>query len=119
MSRTLTSTWRASDGEHELSLVRVPGPAGKPFQFGAGEHRRPIEVRDFYLQRTPVTQALWVHVMGSNPVEREDPRRPVTNVSWEHITGPGGFLERINTSQLLAQLAAPGTNPHFRLPSET
>jgi formylglycine-generating enzyme required for sulfatase activity len=119
VAQSLTYTWRAGDGEHELRLVPVPGTEGKPFLFGAGAQRRPIEVRDFYMQSTPVTQALWVHVMGSNPVEREDPRRPVTNVSWEHIAGPGGFLERIQASQLLARLGADAARARFRLPSET
>jgi hypothetical protein len=35
---------------------------------------------------TPVTQALWTHVMGSNPAVRPDLRSPVENVSWDDIT---------------------------------
>src|SRR6267142_338685 len=90
--------WRAGAAEYELRLVPVPETAGRPYLFGVEPNRRPIEVPDFWLMTTPVTQALWTHVMGSNPVEQDQPRRPVTNVSWNYITGPGGFLDRINAS---------------------
>ena len=91
----LTYKWRADDNEHELRLVRVPGTEGTPYLFGAGESRRPIELREFLIATTQVTQALWTHVMGSNPaVGGRGPRRPVENVSWDDITEPGGFLER-------------------------
>ena len=65
-----------------------------PYLFGAGPNRRPVEVRDFHIAITPVTQALWMHVMGSNPAVRHDLRCPVENVSWDHINGAGGFLDR-------------------------
>src|SRR5882672_2547829 len=74
---TLTYEFRAGDAEHELRLVPVPGTKGTPYLFGAGPNRRPIEVRDFHIAITPVTQALWMHVMGSNTAERSDLRRPV------------------------------------------
>src|SRR5688500_1596508 len=116
----LTYTWRADGEAHELRLVRVAGTQGQPYLFGAGENRRPIEVREFYIATTQVTQALWTHVMGSNPaVGRPGPRRPVYNGSWEHIAGPGGFLDRINASQILPALADTNATIKFRLPSET
>lgn len=111
--------WRDGDVQHELQLVRVPGTAGSPYLFGNGPHRRSIEVRDFYIGATPVTQALWTHVMGSNPSMRPDLRCPVENVSWDHITGPDGFLDRINSSEILIAVAGPGSALKFRLPSET
>lgn len=78
----------------ELSLVHVPGTNGTPYLFGRGLTRLPISVRDFHIMATPVTQALWAHVMGSNPAVRPDLRCPVENVSWHHIRQPGGFLDR-------------------------
>lgn len=114
-----TYKWRAADGEYELRLVPVPGTAGRPFLFGAEPHRRPIEVRDFFLMTTPVTEALWTHVMGSNPAERNQPQHPVTNVSWNHTTRPHGFLDRINASAILTAVAGADRTLRFCLPSET
>jgi formylglycine-generating enzyme required for sulfatase activity len=68
---------------------------------------------------TPVTQALWTHVMGSNPAERVEYSHPVENVSWDHIAGPGGFLDHINSSEILAAVAGSDRTLRFRLPSET
>lgn len=59
---------------------------------------------------------------GSNPSVRRGDRKPVENVSWDAVTGPDGFLRRINTSSILAELAGqvPGiAGWNFRLPSET
>ena len=117
--RTLICRWRAGAAEHELRLVPVAGTAGTPYLFGAEPHRRPIEVRDFHMMSTPVTQALWTHVMGSNPAERDEPRHPVDNVSWDHVTGASGFLDRINASEILTAVAGSDRTLRFRLPSET
>jgi formylglycine-generating enzyme len=115
----LTYAWRADDREHELRFVQVPGTNGKPYLFGGGANRRPIEVRAFYAATTPVTQALWTHVMGSNPsVAPQGPLRPVDNVSWDHINEPDGFLDRINSSAILATVAGSDATVKFRLPSE-
>jgi sulfatase modifying factor 1 len=104
-------------------MVYVQGTGGRPYLFGEGKERRPIEVADFFIATVPVTQALWSHVMGdgSNPLGRRGDRRPLENVSWDDITGRNGFLERINASRVLAEFAqqAPGTPAAFRLPSET
>jgi formylglycine-generating enzyme required for sulfatase activity len=116
---TLRYAWRADDAEHELRLVEVPGTNGEPYLFGAEPTRRPIEVRGFHIATTPATQALWLQVMGSNPAVRPDLRCPVENVSWDDITRPGGFLERINSSEILAAVAGPERGLRFRLPSET
>ena len=69
-------------------------------------------IRGYWLGETPVTQALWVAVMGENPSrfrgERpEDLQRPVEQVSWE---GCQVFLDRLNAH--VPGLAA-------RLPTET
>jgi formylglycine-generating enzyme required for sulfatase activity len=117
--RALSYAWSEGGGEHTIRLVPVEGTGGKPFLFGAGDRRIPIEIRGFHLLATPVTQELWTHVMGSNPSKHPAARHPVENVSWDQITGPGGFLERINAGDVLRGLAASGGPSRFRLPSET
>jgi formylglycine-generating enzyme required for sulfatase activity len=72
----------------------------------------------FFIGTTPVTQALWAHVMGENPAVHAEPHRPVENVSWERITTPGGFLDRLNTGDVLTAAAGGDATMRFRLPSE-
>ncbi|MCB9524551.1 MAG: formylglycine-generating enzyme family protein [Myxococcales bacterium] len=48
--------------------------------------------RGFWLGETPVTQALWVAVMGENPSSFQDPERPVEQVSWDDTQR---FFERL------------------------
>ena len=115
----LRYAWQVDDLEHEIQLVPVPGTSGTPYLFGGGPERRPIEVRAFHIATTPVTQALWTHVMGANPSVESHPRRPVENVSWEDITQSQGFLERINASEILPAVAGGERSSEFRLPSET
>jgi formylglycine-generating enzyme required for sulfatase activity len=115
----LSYEWCAGDAQHQLRLVQVPGTKGKPYLFGADPNRRSVEVQNFHITTTPVTQALWMHVMGSNPSVRSDPRCPVENVSWDQITASDGFLERINSSKILAAVAGADRASRFRLPSET
>ena len=62
----LSYKWEADGSEHVMELVQVFGTEGKPFLFGRGSNRCPVEVPAFYIATTPVTQALWLHVMGSN-----------------------------------------------------
>ena len=97
----------------------MPGTDGVPYLFGREPHRRPIEVPGFFIGTTPVTQALWVHVMNANPACRPAPQSPVENVSWHDITGPDGFLARLNASEILSSVAAGDSSLRFRLPSET
>jgi len=116
---SLSYQWRAAGREHELLLVPVPGTNGQPYLFGRGSGRRPIEVSSFYLSATPVTQALWLHITGGNPAKFSGLDYPVENVSWEHINAPGGFLDRLNSSDLAATIAGDQKGMRFRLPSET
>lgn len=88
--------WHDHAGSHDLTLVRVQGTHGSPYQFGHGAEQRAIEVSDFLMATTPVTQAFWQRVMRSNPSVRHDPRCPVENVACEHVTQPGEFLDRLN-----------------------
>jgi len=110
--------WHLNGGRHELQLVPVSGTGGTPYLFGHGAQRAPVEVQDFHMSSTPVTQALWSHVMGSNPAARPDVRCPAENVSWEQITGPNGFIERINAGEIRSAMGVP-PGLRFRLPSET
>jgi len=64
--------------------------------------------RGYWLGETPVTQALWVAVMGENPshfrgAQPEDLERPVEGVSWNDSQE---FLERLNqwVGRLFARL---------------
>jgi formylglycine-generating enzyme len=120
---TLRYDWISGSTAHTLELVHVPGTDGSPFLFGDGERRRPIEVSGFFIATTPVTQALWTHVMGpdSHPSCCRGDRRPVEHVSWDELTAPHGFLARVNASPVLAAItvqAPNGVRSGFRLPSE-
>jgi len=77
-----------------------------------------MEFAGFFIGTTPVTQALWLRIMGENPALHPNPRCPIENVSWEQITAPGGFLDRLNASDVLSMLAADDATLRFRLPSE-
>lgn len=110
--------WDADGEQHELRLIWVPGTGSEPYLFGRGPTRKAIHVAGFFMTSTPVTQALWAHVMGTHPSTTRAPRCPVENISWSDIAQPGGFLARLN-ERLLAALVGDEPNLRFRLPSET
>lgn len=65
-----------------------------------------ILTRACWLQKTPVTQAQWVTVMGENPSLFDgDDLRPVETVSWDDVQQ---FLRRLNQQ----------TGQAYRLPTE-
>ncbi len=101
---TLSYKWSADGEKHSLELVLMRGTDGQPFLFGREPNRRPINIREFYISTTPVTQALWLHVVESNPAKWSGIRCPVENVSWNHVTESGGFLDRINASEILTSI---------------
>jgi formylglycine-generating enzyme required for sulfatase activity len=114
-------TWCDGPREYACQFVRVPGTAGRPYAFGEAPGR-PIDVGEFFLASTAVTQALWAHVMrpDANPAVRRDPELPVENVSWDDLTRPGGFLDRVNGSPVGAAVRRRlGPGVRLRLPSET
>jgi len=115
---TRSCRWGSDARRHELKLIRVPGTGGEPYPFGREPRRKPIEVAGFFIAATPVTQALWSHVMGVNPSVKSAPRCPVDNVSWEDVAGAGGFLDRANR-QRLTEVASGDPALRLRLPSET
>jgi formylglycine-generating enzyme required for sulfatase activity len=110
--------WRDATSEYHLDFVWVPGTEDRPYLFGRQPNVKTIHVQGFYMAATPVTQAFWLHAMGSNPAARQDLRAPVENVDWNQVAGAGGFIERLNSSPILQAFA--GDEPlRFRLPSET
>src|SRR6266850_1098738 len=119
----LRYSWNAAGADHFFDLVYVAGTQGHPYTFGERSDGRAVEVQDFYIGTTPVTQALWTHIMGAddNPAAHRGMDLPLENVTWDQITQPNGFLDRINKSPVhttrLATLKDPGAI--FRLPSET
>ena len=110
--------WNDQSGDHTLTLVWAAGTDGTPYQFGHGASRRAIELPGFFIATTPVTQALWSRVMGSNPAARPDLTGPVENVSWDQITACGGLLDRLNSSEALRAVNDGDPVWRFRLPSE-
>lgn len=71
-----------------------------------------VTVSDFSIGQTPVTQELWMAIMGSNPSNfssnhglEDDFQRPVESINWHEATA---FLAEINRL----------TGAAFRLPTE-
>lgn len=120
---TIGYAWKSDDADHALAMVHVEGTNGRPYAFGEGKDTRLIEVPSFSIATVPVIHALWTHVMGAenNPSIGRRNELPVENVSWDDITGPDGFLDRMNASDIRAQVVAQmsGGKAAFRLPTET
>ncbi|MBM3763747.1 MAG: formylglycine-generating enzyme family protein [Acidobacteria bacterium] len=76
-----------------------------------------VQADGFSIATTPVTQALWLHVMGPpNPaINQTSPEHPLENVSWDSLHARGGFLERINAAPIREAL---DPSMRFRLPTE-
>jgi hypothetical protein len=100
----LNYSFESGNEIHSLEMVFVEGTRGRPYVFGEKDASRNVEMRDFFISKFPVTQALWAHVMGVNPSLALGGHKPVENVSWLDVTGRGGFLERINASDILAAI---------------
>jgi formylglycine-generating enzyme required for sulfatase activity len=119
----ITYSWNAGERRHVFDFAFVRGTQGHPYSFGEPPGARPVDLHDFFIGTVPVTQALWIHVIGpdANPASHQGTDLPLENVSWDDITRPGGFLDRINNSPvraaILARLAP--RRGKFRLPSET
>ena len=65
-----------------------------------------VTVDSFKIGKTPVTQGLWIAVMGTNPsLHKGDQHLPVENVSWDDVQV---FINRLNAI----------TGAKFRLPTE-
>lgn len=106
----------------QLPMVFVEGTKQKPFLFGTGNDTREITLNDFLIGVFPVTQNIWKQVMGNNPASNKDDKRPIDNVSYDDIMNAGGFLEKINSGDIIKELAKqlPAySSLKFRLPTET
>lgn len=121
--RTFTYKWIDSGKEYSLDLVYVGGCQGDPYPFGQPPAERKIELRQFRIATTTVTQALWNHVMGAekNTAIAKGMDLPMENISWDDLVKPGGFLDCINQSAVHAVISAQFGAKHgrFRLPTET
>jgi formylglycine-generating enzyme required for sulfatase activity len=118
----ITYRWNGGGHANVFEMVLVTGTHGQPYSFGEQPDSRPVEIHDFFIGVVPVTQAFWIHIMGADAEPaHQGTDLPLENVSWDDITGPGGFLDRINTrpmrAAILGELAA--RQAAFRLPSET
>ncbi|MDX1908390.1 MAG: formylglycine-generating enzyme family protein [Bacteroidia bacterium] len=101
---------QALPGGPTFQMIRIPGGT---FQMGGADDQayddekpvHPVTVPDFYLGRYPVTQALWVAVMGGNPAYFKGKTHPVENVSWDDCQD---FIQQLNARTGIA----------YRLPTE-
>ena len=104
-------TLRVGAIEHRIRWI-APGSftMGSPLtEAERFEHEWPpheVTLSGYWIGETPVTQALYAAVMGTNPSEFDGARRPVENISWDDCQA---FLERLNAR-------VPGLDA--RLPSE-
>ena len=76
-----------------------------------------VSVFSFYMGKYPVTQRLYLEVMGENPSQFKGKMRPVERVSWHDA---GKFITALNDKRSVREyLKAQGLeNAEFRLPSE-
>lgn len=99
-------------GGVSFNMIRVEG--GR-FQMGASEKdtdavfcEKPqhwVNLSDYYMGETVVTQALWKAVMGTNPSAFKGNNNPVEQVSWNDCQE---FIKKLNEK----------TGQTFRLPTE-
>ena len=66
---------------------------------------RMVQLSDYYIGETEVTQELWDAVMGTQPSAFSGNKNPVERVSWDDCKE---FIRRLNEN----------TGMHFRLPTE-
>ena len=81
----------------EMILIK-----GSTFKMGSNT----INMPDYYMAKYPVTQKLWLEVMGENPSHFKGGDHPVEQVSW-------------NDAQLFMRELEAMTNKKYRLPSES
>lgn len=107
-----------------LEMVFVEGTDGRSFLFGTGNNKQPINIKNFFIAKFTVTQALWKHVMNEDDsrFRFKGDENPAEHVSWFNITGKDAFLEKINSSGIIPEMRKQlpaNARPVFRLPSET
>jgi len=84
---------KAENMNIELVLVKSEkfsmGKAGN--KSDAREHQ--VELKDYYISKYEIHQALWEMLMNDNPSKRVGDSLPVENVSWEDVQQ---FINRLN-----------------------
>jgi formylglycine-generating enzyme required for sulfatase activity len=108
MAPTSTTSYTVNGVTFEM--VRVEGGT---FRMGSDDEeayddervRVYVQLPDYYIGQTEVTQELWEAVMGENPSGFEGADCPVECVSWEDCQD---FIAKLNVL----------TDMHFRLPTE-
>jgi len=82
-----------------FTMVYIQGgtfPMGDAFGDGYGDERNvhDVELDGYYMAQTPVTQALWLAVMGNNPSHfKNGGEHPVEMVSWHEAQA---FIQKLN-----------------------
>ncbi len=88
---------REKDPFHDQMILIEGGTfqMGDLFGEGYGSEKPVHEVTlsNYYLQKTAVSQAYWVKIMGSNPSHFKGDDLPVDNVSWEDAQT---FIQKLN-----------------------
>jgi formylglycine-generating enzyme required for sulfatase activity len=84
-----------------MKFVLIPSGEFHMGSTDGDEDERPVHrvriSQAFYLGQTPVTQAQWVAVMGTNPSRfTGDSQRPVEQVSWEEVQE---YVRRLNAQE--------------------
>jgi formylglycine-generating enzyme required for sulfatase activity len=72
---------------------RMGSRADDPEAYDNEKPDHEVQVSDFYLGEYPVTQDLWLEVMGENPSYFQGLRRPVEQVSWDDVQA---FIQKLN-----------------------
>ena len=97
--------------EVTFGMVKVPsgyftmGLSSDNRQKVSGSTIHPVALDGFVITATPVSQALWTAVMGSNPSSVQNPSLPVDMVSWGEVHK---FISKLNKA----------TGKTFSLPTE-
>jgi formylglycine-generating enzyme required for sulfatase activity len=98
----------------DIDFSKMQPIKGGSFMMGSNDgnnDEKPIHqvtVKDFYIGKYPVIQALWQKVMDNNPSYFKGRNRPVECISWDDITEE--FLPKLNEQTNLSG--------KFRLPTE-
>jgi len=121
--KNIKCKYKIEGTDHELEMIFVEGTADDFYLFGA-EEKIQVKIKDFFISKMPVTQALWKNIMGenANPSIVKNNNMAVENISWNEITEPDGFLDKINQSKLMTAIKdqlRENKKINFHLPSET
>jgi len=84
---------------------KMGSPEEEPGRYDDESPQHSVEIKEgYWLFDTPVTQALWLEVMGENPSKFDSETRPVEQVSWDDCQK---FFNKINQQVLGLNLGLP------------